>query len=325
LPHLRGGWYDPSFGEPRRDRRAGGAREAGVKKREVDQVRTLFETLPYIKKFAGTTVVIKFGGKAMVSPELKSLFAEDIVFLKYLGINPVVVHGGGPQIGAMMERMGLVPSFVDGHRVTDADTMAIVEMVLAGSINKGIVADIQRAGGKAVGLSGKDGFLLQARRKKLRRAAAAAGDAEELVDIGLVGEIVAVDPDVVRALEEWDFIPVISPIGVGADGQTYNINADTAAAAVAASLQAQKLVYLTDSEGVLDKDGALIATLDGPTSQRLIRQGVIREGMIPKVGYCLSALEGGVKQTHIIDGRHEHAILLELFTERGIGTEILAG
>ena len=293
-------------------------------KKQIKKINILFETLPYIRKFAGTTVVIKFGGHAMVSPELKGLFAEDVVFLKYLGINPVVVHGGGPQIGAMMERMGLVPSFVDGHRVTDEDTMAIVEMVLAGSINKGIVADIQRAGGKAVGLSGKDGFLLQARRKKLRRAATTESP-EELVDIGLVGEVVAVDPDVVRALEEWDFIPVISPIGVGADGQTYNLNADTAAAAVAAALQAQKLVYLTDSAGVLDKDGELIRTLDAPTAQRLIRQGVIREGMIPKVGYCLTALEGGVKQTHVIDGRHEHAILLELFTERGIGTEVLAG
>jgi len=295
-----------------------------VRKREVEKVRTLFETLPYIKKFAGTTVVIKFGGKAMVSPELKALFAEDVVFLKYLGINPVVVHGGGPQIGAMMERMGLVPHFVEGHRVTDAETMGIVEMVLAGSINKGIVADIQRAGGKAVGLSGKDGFLLQARRKKLRRAAAAEG-AEELVDIGLVGEVTAVDPDVVRALEEWDFIPVICPIGVDAEGQTYNINADTAAAAVAGALQAQKLVYLTDSPGVLDKGGKLIPTLDGPTAQRLIRRGVIREGMIPKVTTCLQALEAGVHQTHVVDGRHEHAILLELFTERGIGTEILAG
>jgi acetylglutamate kinase len=293
-------------------------------KKQIEKVGILFETLPYIKKFAGTTVVIKYGGKAQVSAELKTLFAEDVVFLKYLGVNPVIVHGGGPQIGAVMERMGLVPRFVDGHRVTDAETMEIVEMVLAGRINKGIVADIQRAGGKAVGLSGKDGFLLQARKKKLR-VRKAGTEETELVDIGLVGEVTAVDPDVVRALEEWDFIPVISPVGVDADGQTYNINADTAAAAVAAALQAQKLVYLTDSPGVLDKEGKLIPTLDGAAAQRLIRQGVIREGMIPKVNTCLQALEGGVKQAHVIDGRQEHALLLELFTEAGIGTEILAG
>jgi acetylglutamate kinase len=293
-------------------------------KRQIEKINTLFETLPYIKKFAGTTVVIKYGGKAMVSPELKTLFAEDVVFLKYLGINPVVVHGGGPQIGKVMERMGLTPHFVDGHRVTDQETMDIVEMVLAGKINKGIVMDIQRAGGKAVGLSGKDGFLLQARRKKLSKVRLGVEE-PELIDIGLVGEVTAVDPDVIRALEEWNFIPVISPIGVNAAGETFNLNADTAAAAVAAALQAQKLIYLTDSEGVLDKDGALIPTIDGPGAARLIRQGVIREGMIPKVNYCLQALAGGVRQTHVIDGRLEHALLLEMFTERGIGTEILTG
>ncbi|HEY5998828.1 MAG TPA: acetylglutamate kinase [bacterium] len=291
-------------------------------KTQIEKIKILFETLPYIRKFAGTTVVIKFGGHAMVSPELKGLFAEDIVFLKYLGINPVVVHGGGPQIGAMMERLGIKPTFVDGHRVTDEETMDIVEMVLAGKINKDIVASIQRAGGKAVGLSGKDGFLLQARRKKLK--VTRSGTAEpELVDIGLVGEVTAVDPDVVRALEEWDFIPVISPIGVDAEGHTYNLNADTAAAAVAAALKAQKLVYLTDAAGVLDKNGELLPTLDRAAIAKLVKRGVITGGMIPKVNYCLQALEGGVSQTHVIDGRLEHAILLELFTERGIGTEIL--
>ena len=291
-------------------------------KKQIEKIRILFETLPYIRKFAGTTVVIKFGGHAMASPELKGLFAEDVVFLKYLGINPVVVHGGGPQIGAVMERMGLKPRFIDGHRITDEETMDIVEMVLAGKINKDIVASIQRAGGKAVGLSGKDGFLLQARRKKLKVARAGAGQ-PELIDIGLVGEVTAVDPDVVRALEEWDFIPVISPIGVDAAGHTYNLNADTAAAAVAAALKAQKLVYLTDAEGVLDKEGALLPSLNRERIGKLIRKGVITGGMIPKVNYCLQALEGGVRQTHVIDGRLEHAILLELFTERGIGTEIL--
>jgi acetylglutamate kinase len=293
-------------------------------KRQIEKINTLFETLPYIRKFAGTTVVIKYGGHAMLSEQLKRLFAEDIVFLKFLGINPVVVHGGGPQIGAVMERMGLKPRFIDGHRITDEETMDIVEMVLAGKINKGIVATIQRAGGKAVGLSGKDGFLLQARRKKLS-VTRAGTDTAELVDIGLVGEVTAVDPDVVRALEQWNFIPVISPIGVDADGHTYNLNADTAAAAVAAALKAQKLIYLTDSEGVLDKDGALIPTLDRAKIARLIRQGVITGGMIPKVNYCLQAIDGGVRQTHVIDGRLEHAILLEMFTESGIGTEILEG
>jgi acetylglutamate kinase len=291
-------------------------------KKQIEKIKILFETLPYIRKFAGTTVVIKFGGHAMVSEQLKSLFAEDIVFLKYLGINPVVVHGGGPQIGAMMERLGLKPRFIDGHRFTDEATMDIVEMVLAGKINKDIVASIQRAGGKAVGLSGKDGFLLQARRKKLKVARAGVEE-PELVDIGLVGEVTAVDPDVVRALEEWDFIPVISPIGADLEGHTYNLNADTAAAAVAAALKAQKLVFLTDAEGVLDKDGALLPTLDREKVGKLIRKGVITGGMIPKVNYCLQALEGGVRQTHVIDGRLEHAILLEMFTESGIGTEIL--
>jgi acetylglutamate kinase len=239
-----------------------------------------------------------------------------------MGINPVIVHGGGPQIGAVMERMGLKPRFIDGHRITDEETMDIVEMVLAGKVSKGIVSEIQRAGGKAVGLSGKDGFLLQARRKKLK-VARAGTEESELIDIGLVGEVTAVDPDVIRALEEWNFIPVISPIGVDAEGHTYNLNADTAAAAVAAALKAQKLVYLTDCEGVLDKDGALIPTLDRAKTVKLIRQGVITGGMIPKVNYCLQALEGGVQQTHVIDGRLEHAILLEMFTESGIGTEIL--
>jgi len=291
-------------------------------KKQIEKINILFETLPYIRKFSGTTVVIKYGGHAMVSPELKQLFAEDVVFLKYMGINPVVVHGGGPQIGAVMERMGLKPRFVDGHRITDEETMDIVEMVLAGKVSKGIVSEIQRAGGKAVGLSGKDGFLLQARRKKLK-VSRAGTEESELIDIGLVGEVTAVDPDVIRALEEWDFIPVISPIGVDADGHTYNLNADTAAAAVAAALKAQKLIYLTDCEGVLDKDGTLIPTLDRAKTAKMIRQGVITGGMIPKVNYCLQALEGGVHQTHVIDGRLEHAILLEMFTESGIGTEIL--
>ena len=288
---------------------------------QIEKVRVLFETLPYIKKFAGTTVVIKYGGNAMVSPELQVLFAEDVVFLKYLGINPVIVHGGGPQIGAVMDRMGLKPRFIDGHRVTDKETMDIVEMVLAGKVNKEIVMNIQRAGGLAVGLSGKDAFLLRAHKQRIQKVNPEA-QAPEIIDIGLVGEITQVNPDIIRTLEEGGFIPIISPVGVGPANETFNINADTVAAEVAAALSAQKLIYLTDSEGVLDRKGRLTPVLDRATAKRLIRQDVIREGMIPKVTHALRALEGGVKQAHIIDGRLEHTLLLEMFTARGIGTEI---
>ena len=290
-------------------------------KKQIAKVRVLFETLPYIKKFAGTTVVVKYGGNAMVSPKLKILFAEDMVFLKYLGINPVIVHGGGPQIGAVMERMGLTARFVDGHRVTDEETMDIVEMVLAGKVNKEIVTNVQRAGGLAVGLSGKDGFLLRSRKKRLTKVNPES-QAPEIIDIGLVGEVTRVNPDVIRSLEDGGFIPVISPVGVGPDHETHNVNADTVAAEVAAALGAQKLVYLTDSEGVLDRKGGLIQRLDGKTARKLIRSGVIKDGMLPKVTHALRALEGGVKQTHIIDGRLEHAVLLEMFTASGIGTEV---
>lgn len=290
-------------------------------KKQIEKVRTLFEILPYIRKFAGETVVIKYGGSAMASPDLRILFAEDIVFLKYLGINPVVVHGGGPQIGAVMERMGLKPRFVDGHRVTDEETMDIVEMVLGGKVNKEIVANIQHAGGLAVGLSGKDAFLLRSRKKHLRKVHPES-QAPEIIDIGLVGEVMNVNPSVIETLEAGGFIPVIAPVGVGPDGETHNINADTVAAEVACSLSAQKLIYLTDSEGVLDRKSALIPRLDGATARKLMKTGVIEGGMIPKVTHSLRALEGGVGQTHIIDGRLEHAILLEMFTTTGIGTEI---
>ena len=289
--------------------------------KQIEKVRGLFETLPYIKKFSGTTVVIKYGGNAMVSPELQVLFAEDVVFLKYLGINPVIVHGGGPQIGAVMDRMGLKPRFIDGHRVTDEETMDIVEMVLAGKVSKEIVTNIQRAGGLAVSLSGKDAFLLRSHKKRIRKVHPES-QAPEIIDIGLVGEITQVNPDIIRTLEEGGFIPVISPVGVGPENETFNINADTVAAEVATALSAQKLIYLTDSEGVLDRKGRLIPILDRATAKRLIRQDVIREGMIPKVTHALRALEGGVKQTHVIDGRLEHTLLLEMFTARGIGTEI---
>jgi acetylglutamate kinase len=288
---------------------------------QIEKVRVLFEILPYIKKFAGTTVVIKYGGSAMVSPELQILFAEDVVFLKYLGINPVIVHGGGPQIGAVMARMGLKPRFIDGHRVTDQETMDIVEMVLAGKVNKEIVMNLQRAGGLAVGLSGKDAFLLRSQKKRIRKINPES-QAPEIIDIGLVGEITQVNPGIIRTLEKGGFIPVISPVGVGPENETFNINADTVAEEVATALSAQKLIYLTDSEGVLDRKGGLIPILDRATAKRLIRQDVIREGMIPKVTHALRALERGVKQAHVVDGRLEHTLLLEMFTARGIGTEI---
>jgi acetylglutamate kinase len=290
-------------------------------KKQIEKVRILFETLPYIRKFAGETVVIKYGGSAMVSPELKILFAEDVVFLKYLGINPVIVHGGGPQIGTVMKRMGLKPRFIDGHRITDAETMDIVEMVLAGKVNKEIVANVQRAGGLAVGLSGKDAFLIRSHRKRIRKVSPES-QAPEIIDIGLVGEVTQVNPAVIETLEGGGFIPVISPVGVGPDGETHNINADTVAAEIACALSAQKLIYLTDSEGVLDRKGSLIPRLDRATARRLMKSGVIDGGMIPKVTHSLRALEEGVGQNHIIDGRLDHAILLEMFTAAGIGTEI---
>lgn len=290
-------------------------------KKQIEKVRVLFEALPYIRKFAGSTVVIKYGGNAMVSPELQTLFAEDVVFLRYLGINPVIVHGGGPQIGEMMRKLGLKTRFVDGHRVTDEETMDIVEMVLGGKVNKEIVTNIQRAGGLAVGLTGKDAFLLRAHKKKLRKVHPES-QAPEIIDIGLVGEVTRVNPGIIISLKAGGFIPVIAPVGVGPDNETYNINADAVAADVACSLSAHKLIYLTDSEGVLDGKKSLIQRLGRAEAKRLMKTGVIREGMIPKVTHSLRALEGGVAQTHVIDGRLEHAVLLEMFTSEGIGTEI---
>jgi acetylglutamate kinase len=290
-------------------------------KKQFEKVRVLFETLPYIRKFAGSTVVIKYGGNAMVSPELQTLFAEDVVFLRYLGINPVIVHGGGPQIGEMMRKLGLKARFIDGHRVTDEETMDIVEMVLGGKVNKEIVTNVQKAGGLAVGLTGKDAFLLRAHKKKLRKVHPES-QAPEIIDIGLVGEVTQVNPGIITSLKSGGFIPVIAPVGVGPDNETYNINADAVAADVACSLSAHKLIYLTDSEGVLDGKRHLIQRLGRAEAKRLMKTGVIREGMIPKVTHSLRALEGGVAQTHVIDGRLEHALLLEMFTSEGIGTEI---
>ena len=275
------------------------------------------EALPYIRAFQGKTLVIKYGGAAMEHAALKASFALDVILLRYVGINPVIVHGGGPQIGALMKRLGKEPEFVGGMRVTDPETMEIVEMVLVGKINKEIVGLINHHGGRAVGLSGKDGNLIRARRRLHRTP-----DGEE-VDLGLVGEVEAVNPQAVRLLEENGFIPVIAPVGVGANGETYNINADLVAGEVAAALAAEKLIHLTDVQGIEGEDGRLVSTLAKKDAERLMTAGVINGGMVPKVESALRAVEGGTVKVHIIDGRVPHAILLEVFTKEGIGTEIV--
>ncbi len=279
----------------------------------IDQAEVLLEALPYIRRFAGTTVVIKYGGHAMTDDALKAAFARDIVLLKYVGIHPVVVHGGGPQIDRMLSELKISSTFVRGMRVTDPATMKVVEMVLAGEINGEIVSQINLAGGKAVGFSGKDGSLIVARRL----ADPVNGD------LGQVGEVVGVNPELIRALQAQDFIPVIAPVAASPEGESLNINADIAAGKIAEALQAEKLLLLTDVEGVKDKDGQLIRTLSSSEARRLIDEGVIQGGMIPKIECCLEALRGGVRKVHVIDGRVRHAVLLELFTDQGVGTEVL--
>jgi len=287
----------------------------------IEKAKILIEALPYIRAFSGKTVVIKYGGKAMTEEALKNAFAQDVVLMKYIGLNPVVVHGGGPQINLMMKRLGLEPKFIKGVRVTDAQTMEIVEMVLGGMINKEIVALINQHGGRAVGLTGKDGRLIRA--KKVREGdSPSKGD--EPIDMGLVGEVEKVDPQVIRNLDQDRFIPVIAPIGADSEGRTYNINADWVAGAVASALKAEKLLLLTDVKGILDGQGRLLPTISKKDAARLIKQDVIKEGMLPKVKAALSAVEGGVTKAHIIDGRVAHALLLEIFTDKGIGTEITA-
>ncbi len=283
----------------------------------IQRAEILMEALPYIRAFQGKTLVIKYGGAALEQPGLKESFALDVILLRYVGINPVIVHGGGPQIGALMKRLGKEPHFVGGMRVTDDETMEIVEMVLVGRINKEIVGLINHHGGRAVGLSGKDGNLIRARRLAHRTP-----DGQE-VDIGLVGEVEEVNPQVIRLLEQNGFIPVIAPVGVGAAGETYNINADLVAGNVAAALTAEKLIHLTDVQGIQGEDGTLLCTLTRKDAERLIKGGVIEGGMLPKVESSLKALEGGTAKCHIIDGRIPHAILLEIFTNAGIGTEIV--
>jgi acetylglutamate kinase len=283
----------------------------------VRRAETLMEALPYIRAFQGKTLVIKYGGAAMEQADLKEQFAKDVLLLRLVGIRPVIVHGGGPQIGALMKRLGKEPRFVGGMRVTDEETMEIVEMVLVGKINKEIVGLINLHGGRAVGLSGKDGTLIRA-HKRLHRTADGT-----MADIGLVGEVDAVNPELIRLLEEDGFIPVIAPVGVGSRGETYNINADLVAGDVAAALSAEKLIHLTDVQGIQGGDGRHISTLTKQEAERLIKAGVIDGGMLPKVESSLRALAGGAQKAHIIDGRVPHAILLEVLTVEGIGTEII--
>jgi acetylglutamate kinase len=283
----------------------------------VRRAETLIEALPYIRAFQGKTLVIKYGGAAMEQADLKEQFAKDVLLLRLVGIRPVIVHGGGPQIGALMKRLGKEPHFVGGMRVTDQETMEIVEMVLVGKINKEIVGLINLHGGRAVGLSGKDGSLIRA-HKRLHRTADGT-----MADIGLVGEVDAVNPELIRLLEVDGFIPVIAPVGVGSGGETYNINADLVAGDVAAALGAEKLMHHTDVQGIKDGDGRHISTLTKQEAERLIKAGVIDGGMLHKVESSLRALAGGAQKAHIIDGRVPHAILLEVLTVEGIGTEII--
>ena len=287
----------------------------------IEKANTLLESLPYIRRFSGKTVVIKYGGHAMADESLKKSFALDVILLKFIGINPVVVHGGGPQINETLKRYGIVSEFVRGMRVTDSATMGVVEMVLTGQVNKEVVGNINQNGGKAVGLSGKDGNLLLC--EKLLQEVKRDDGSVETVDIGFVGDVTIVDCSILETLEKGGFIPVIAPIGVGVAGESYNINADVVAGRVAAALKAEKLILLTDVPGVKDRQGNLLSSIELDHVPGLIDNGAITGGMIPKVTCCVDALRGGVKKAHILDGRVEHAILLEIFTDIGIGTEIL--
>jgi acetylglutamate kinase len=286
----------------------------------IEKANTLMEALPYIRRFAGRTFVIKYGGHAMSDERLKESFALDVIMLKSLGINTVIVHGGGPQINETLKRYGIVSEFVRGMRVTDSETMGVVEMVLVGQVNKEVVGYLNQHGGKAVGLCGKDGSLLLS--KKLLQEVPGEDGTVEQVDIGYVGDVVKVNTDLIKTLEQGGYLPVIAPVGVGPEGESYNINADVVAGRVAAALNAEKLILLTDTPGVLDKDKKLIQKISVAQMHGLITDESITGGMIPKVVCCAEALNDGVKKAHIIDGRMEHSILLEIFTDVGIGTEI---
>jgi len=289
---------------------------------DVDRAKVLIEALPYIQRFNRATIVVKYGGHAMIDKSLKQNFALDIILMKYVGLNPIVVHGGGPQIGDLLKKLSIKSEFVDGIRVTDKQTMDVVEMVLVGKVNKEIVNLINQNGGRAVGLSGKDGQLITARKMKYLKKK--EGDhPPEIIDMGMVGEIISVDNRILISLSESDFIPVLAPVGAGNEGETYNINADLVAGHIAASLNARKLILLTDTEGVVDQEGKLISTLGMEEANQLINNGTIKGGMIPKIRCCLEALKGGVNKSHIIDGRKDHTLLLEVFTKVGVGTEIV--
>lgn len=293
-----------------------------VMKDIITKAEILIEALPYIRNFYGKTFVIKYGGSAQVKDKLKKSFAKDIVMLNFIGIRTAIVHGGGPKISAMMEKMGKKPQFIQGQRITDKETMDIVEMVLGGLVNKEIVSLINNLGGKAVGLSGKDGGLIEAKKKIIKKTAEKR--VEEIIDIGFVGEVTHIDPHILITLEKDGFVPIISPIGVGLKGETLNINADYVAASIASALGAEKLILLTDVPGIMDKNNMIIPTLTKQNIKKYIKEGTIKGGMLPKVQACVKAIEGGVSKTHIIDGRVPHCLLLEIFTKKGIGTEILA-
>ena len=291
----------------------------------------LSEALPYLQRLNNKTIVIKFGGNAMTDEKLKNSFARDIVLLKQVGVNPVVVHGGGPQIGKLLEKIGKESKFIDGMRVTDSETMDVVEMVLGGLVNKSIVSLINHNGGQAVGLTGKDGSMIRAKKMELIRQSGGLESVEampsellapEIIDLGHVGEVTTIDPSIVNALDEGDFIPVIAPIGVGEDASSYNINADLVAGKMASVLGAEKLLLLTNTPGILDKQGNILTGLSGKKINELIADGTIAGGMLPKVNCALDAVHSGVKTSHIIDGRVEHAVLLELLTDEGVGTLI---
>lgn len=288
----------------------------------VEKAKILISALPYFRRFFGKIIVIKYGGHAMVDEDLKRAFAKDIVLMKYVGIKPIIVHGGGPQISRVMERMGLKPVFVEGQRVTDEETMDVVEMVLVGTVNKSIVSLINQAGGKAVGLSGRDGNLIEVEKMTIYRYTG-EDRPPEIIDIGRVGKVSKVNPEILFTLIESDFIPVIAPVGVGPEGYAYNVNADLVAGAIAGSLKAEKLIYLTDVEGVKDENGTLLSTIFISQVEELIDRGIARGGMIPKLKSARKALLSGVNKVHIIDGRIPHSVIIELFTDEGLGTQII--
>ena len=288
----------------------------------LEKARILISALPYFREFYNKIMVIKYGGHAMVDENLKSAFAQDIVLMKYVGIQPIIVHGGGPQINKVMEKMGLRPVFIEGQRVTDEETMSVVEMVLVGTVNKNIVSLINKAGGKAVGLSGRDGDLIVAEKMHIYKYSG-EDRPPEIIDIGRVGKVKEVNPQVLYTLIERGFIPVIAPVGIGPDGEAYNINADLVAGALAGALSAEKLIYLSDVEGVKDEKGKLISTLYLDEIESLIEKGIAKGGMIPKLKSARKALLAGVKKTHIIDGRIPHSLIIELFTDEGLGTQII--